>query len=306
MALIAPGSKLGPYQIDDLLGKGGMGEVYRAHELQLGRQVAVKILAPDLLADAMPLESFSAEARVGALINHPNIVRVYDVGLHDGMPFIVSELLEGQTLRAKVTRGALGAAASFTWGRQITAALVAAHQLGIVHGDLKPENVFITSSGTVKVLDFGIAACRQFALERLQDNAVATWPHALLGTVGYMSPEQVRGQALDERADLFSVGAMLYEMASGVAPFRNSSPMETLAAILIGEPPRLRDYCDAPPELERIIRHCLEKDRAYRFQCARDLLFNLELASPGHQDVRRPARSEIRATLSDLMASLLR
>ncbi len=306
MALMTPGSKLGPYQIDDLLGKGGMGEVYRAHELQLGRQVAVKILGPELLVGATPLADFSAEARVGALINHPNIARVYDVGLHDGLPFIVSELLEGQTLRAKVTRGALGAAASFTWGRQITAALVAAHQVGIIHGDLKPENVFITSAGTVKLLDFGIAACRQSALERLQDTAVATWPHALLGTVGYMSPEQVRGQALDERADLFSVGAMLYEMVAGVAPFRGPSPMDTLGAILMAEPPRLRDYCDAPPDLERIIRHCLEKDRDYRFQCARDLLFNLELATPAPQQVRRPARFEIRATLSDLMTSLLR
>ncbi len=304
MALMTPGSEVGPYKVETLIGQGGMGEVYSAVAPGLDRRVALKVLAPHLLSGTNPLKNFAREARVGTLLNHPNIVRVYDVGSCRGMPFVVTELLTGETLRARLRRGAVTAAAAFSYGRQMTAALVAAHQLGVVHGDLKPENIFITVPDSVKILDFGIAICRRDALEGLQDNAVATWPHALLGTVGYMSPEQVRGQALDERADLFSVGAMLYEMVAGVTPFRGSSPMETLGAILVGEPPRLREYCDASPDLERIIRHCLEKDRDYRFQCARDLLFNLELATPPSPHMaQRTRRFEVATTLSHIVTS---
>lgn len=305
MRLVSPGSQVGHYRVEALIGKGGMGEVYRAVDTRVGHAVALKVLAPQVLPGTAA--RFADEARIGMLLNHPNIVRVYDAGDHRGMPFIVTELLAGQTLRARLRTSALGAAVTFNYGRQIASGLLAAHQLGIVHGDLKPENVFVTSADAVKILDFGISSCRQAALEGLQDNVVATWPHALLGTVGYMPPEQVRGQALDERADLFSVGAMLYEMMAGVAPFRGSSPVETLGAILVGEPSRLRDYCDAPPDLERIIHHCLQKDREYRFQCARDLLFNLELATPPPaQRAYRAARLRARPTLSDLVASWLR
>ncbi len=306
MALVASGAEIGPYTIEALIGQGGMGEVYRALDRGGNRAVAFKILAPQGSAGVTQLSRLAYDARVGALLNHPNIVRVYDVAEYRGMPYVVTELLTGETLRARLRRGALAAATTCDYGRQITAALVAAHQLGVIHGDLKPENVFITSSGTVKVIDFGIAKCRQEALEGLDDSAVATWPYALLGTVGYMPPEQVRGQALDERADLFSVGAMLFEMAAGVAPFRGPSPIDTLSAILAGEPPDLRNYCDAPHDLERIIRHCLEKDRDYRFQCARDLLFNLELAAPAAPLKIRSARRPHGRALSELVASWLR
>jgi serine/threonine protein kinase len=306
MALTMPGSRVGPYEIEALIGRGGMGEVYRARDPRLGRPAAVKLLAPGLLSGARQIARFSREVRTGALINHPNIATVYDVGTHDGMPFVVSELLHGETLRTRLNGGGLPAPVVFNYGRQIASGLVAAHQLGVVHSDLKPENIFLAGE-TVKILDFGIAKCRQDALEGLQDTLVATWPDMLLGTVGYMSPEQIRGLAPDQRTDLFSVGVMLYEMLAGIAPFRGDSPIETLGAILKEEPRRLLQHCDAPPELERIIRHCLEKDREYRFQSARDLLFNLDLAasSPPPQ-ARRAGPFEAREILSGLVASWLR
>lgn len=283
---LTKGSRVGPYALEALIGKGGLGEVYRAHDTRLGRRVALKILAwrgaggPAILSEEQ-LVRFAREARTGALLNHPNIVTVYEVSTYNGAPFVASELLEGETLRSTLNAGALPADLAVKYARQITQGLVAAHEIGVVHRDLKPENIFILPGDVVKILDFGLARWRQEALEQLQDTSVATWPHILLGTVGYMSPEQIRGLALDERSDLFSVGVMLFEMVSGVPPFRAGSPIETLSAIMKEEAPPLRKYCDVAPDLERIIRHCLEKDREYRFQHARDLLFNLELNASG-------------------------
>ncbi len=305
MALMTPGSRVGPYEVTALIGSGGMGEVYRAHEARMDRDVALKVLAPGLLGGARQLARFSREARTGALINHPNIAVVYDVGSHEGMPFVVAELLEGETLRERINGGGMPAEAALTYAREIVEGLGAAHQIGVVHCDLKPENIFITSAGVVKILDFGIAKCRQDVVEGLQDTSAATWPDALLGTVGYMSPEQIRGLDLDERSDLFSVGVMLYEMVAGVAPFKRDSPAGTLGAILTEDPRRLRDRCDVSPELERIIRHCLEKDREYRFQSARDLLFNLELAASAPPPPPPRGGFEVRI-LSGLVPPLLR
>ncbi|PYR91908.1 MAG: hypothetical protein DMF84_15070 [Acidobacteria bacterium] len=281
---ITAGSQLGPYRVQELIGKGGMGEVYRAYDSRLDRGVALKVLAPDVPSTQEHLARFAQEARAAATINHPNVVTVYDVGAHDGTPFIISELLEGETLRARLAARALRATAAVAYGRQITEGLIAAHRLGIVHRDLKPENVFITRGERVKILDFGLARCREQAIERLQDPVISTRPGTLLGTVGYMSPEQIRGHALDARSDLFSLGAILYEMVAGAPAFHGDSPIETLSAILRDDPPRLRSAAAAVPEFDRVIRHCLEKDRDARFQSARDLLFNLELVAAARRD----------------------
>lgn len=276
---LAAGSQLGPYQVDSLIGRGGMGEVYRARDTRLGRKVALKVLSPTFAKNSERLARFTQEARTVALLNHPNIVTVYDVGAHDGAPFIVSELLQGDTLRARMTQGALPPAVAVRYALQIAEGLVAAHQHGVVHRDLKPENIFLADDGRVKILDFGLAKCRQEALEVLQHtSSVSTQSGMLMGTVGYMSPEQVRGLPADHRSDIFSLGVILYEMVSGRSPFRQDSVLETLNAILKDDPPRLRSSDGKiSAKLEHVIRHCLEKDPEIRFQSARDLIFNLEL-----------------------------
>ena len=309
---LAPGSQLGPYQVEHLIGRGGMGEVYRARDTRLDRKVALKVLSPSSTTDSERLARFAREARTGALLNHPNIVSVYDVGSHEGMPFVVSELLHGETLRERLApagrasdnpetrapgvgprRREQGGAPralkkdgtplpvrqAVKYALQIARGVVAAHQQGVVHRDLKPENLFITEEGRVKILDFGLAKYRTEALEALhQDPAVSTQPGVLMGTVGYMSPEQVRGLTVDHRSDIFSFGIILYEMISGAAPFKGESAVETLNAILKDDPPSLR-HGDGKisAELDRVIRHCLEKDPGMRFQSARDLVFALEL-----------------------------
>jgi serine/threonine protein kinase len=301
------GTRIGHYQVEALIGNGGLGEVYRARDVRVHRQVALKILTAGVPASDEHLACFVRETRTAALLNHPNIATVYDVGTHERAPFVVSELLDGETLRVKVTAGPLPAHAALRYARQITEGLVAAHQIGVVHRDLKPENIFLTRGDVAKILDFGLAKCRQDALEHLQDTSVATWPDTLLGTVGYMSPEQIRGMSLDERSDVFSVGAMLYEMLSGVPPFQRDSPIETLGAILKDDVPAMRKYCPVPPDLERIVRHCLEKDRDYRFQSARDLLFNLELTASGPPFLGgRGNRLQVRPILAGLRTTFLR
>ena len=257
---LAAGSQLGPYQVESLIARGGMGEVYRARDTRLDRQVALKVLSPSSATDAERLTRFAREARAGALLNHPNIVSVYDVGSHEGMPFVVSELLHGGTLRERMKAGALPATVAVKYGLQVARGVVAAHEHGVVHRDLKPENIFITQDDRVKILDFGLAKYRTEALEALQqDPSFSTQPGVLLGTVGYMSPEQVRGLPLDCRSDIFSLGVILYEMVSGAAPFKGDSAVEKLNAILKDDPPCLR-HGDAKisAELDRLIRHCLD------------------------------------------------
>jgi eukaryotic-like serine/threonine-protein kinase len=279
VASISSGSQLGPYRVNDLIAKGGMGEVYQAHDTRLNRKVALKVLAPRFSTDTERMARFAQEARMTALLNHPNIVSVYDVGSHLGVPFVVSELLDGKTLRARLREGAVPLDTAVHYAREIARGLVAAHLLNVVHRDLKPENVFITRDGRVKILDFGLAKCREDSLALpTNESSVSTDPGTLLGTVGYVSPELVRGIATDHRADLFSLGIMLHEMITGVAPFQRESAVETLHAIVKEEPMALCDHDSrVPAPLDQIVRHCLEKDRDVRFQSAHDLVFSIDL-----------------------------
>jgi serine/threonine protein kinase len=255
-----------------------MGDVYRAHDTRLNRTVALKVLATSVLSDPERLTRFTQEARTTALINHPNIVAVYDVGAEQGLPFVVSELLRGETLRATLTGGALPVPVAVSYALEIAQGLIAAHHLGVVHRDLKPENVFVTDDGRLKILDFGLAKCRNETLGLPDDSSKSTQPGTILGTVGYMSPEQVRGGTIDERADIFSLGVMLYEMIAGQAPFERETPIETLYAILKEEAPPVPARDGLTEELAHVLRHCLEKQPNARFQSARDLAFVLEFS----------------------------
>ncbi|HEY3078528.1 MAG TPA: protein kinase [Chloroflexota bacterium] len=270
---LAPGSSLGPYEIVAPLGAGGMGEVYRARDTRIGRGVAVKVLSGAFAADPDRLRRFEDEVRAAGSLNHPNVVTVFDVGTQDGSPYIVSELLDGQTLRERLSGGALPVRKAVDHAVQIAEGLAAAHAKGIVHRDLKPENVFITREGRVKILDFGLAKSAVAGSEA--DSATLsrhTDPGTVLGTVGYMSPEQVRARPADHRSDIFSFGAVLYEMLSGRRAFRGDTAADTMSAILREDPPELSAI---PPALDRIVRRCLEKSPEERFESARDLAFDL-------------------------------
>ena len=270
------GARLGPYEIDGLIAAGGMAEVYRARDTRLDRAVAVKVMVPGVAMDADRLARFAQEARATALLNHPNVVNLYDVGFHDGLPYVVSELLEGATLRAQLARGPLRVRIAILQAIEIARGLAAAHDAGIVHRDLKPENIFVTQDGRVKILDFGLAKCRRDTLG-LPDNASkSTQPGLILGTVGYMAPEQGRGAATDHRSDIFSFGIILHEMLAGAAPFQRESAIETLHAILKEDAPPLAAVSACSRELELVARRCLEKKPEARFQSARDLAFVLE------------------------------
>ncbi len=277
---LAPGTKLGPYEILAPIGAGGMGEVYRAKDTRLGRDVAVKILPQAFALDPERLRRFTAEAQAVAALNHPNILAIHDVGAVDGSQYLVMEFLDGESLRERLAGGALSVRKSTDYAEQIAKGLAAAHDKGIVHRDLKPDNIFITRDGHVKILDFGLA--KLTGTETAKDPAEtmtrtsATQPGVVLGTVGYMSPEQVRGQVADNRSDIFSFGAIFYEMLSGKRAFTGDSSVEVMSAILKEEPPPLAEAVRAmPPALDRIVHHCLEKNPAERFQSARDVAFNI-------------------------------
>jgi eukaryotic-like serine/threonine-protein kinase len=287
------GSRLGRYEVDGLIASGGMGDVYRARDTRLNRAVALKVLATGVLSDPERLNRFRQEARTTALISHPNIVEVYDVGSEDSVPFVVSELLCGETLRARLKKGAVPVRVALSHALDIAHGLIAAHDLGVVHRDLKPENVFVTDDGLLKILDFGLAKCRNETLGLPGDSSKSTQPGIIMGTVGYMSPEQVRGSLVDERSDIFSLGVILYELVAGVAPFERDTPIETLYAILKNDPPALPERLGLSEDLEHVIRHCLEKHPNARFQSARDLAFVLEftLRTPPSPRRRRPVPS---------------
>jgi serine/threonine protein kinase len=273
------GQTLGHYEIVDKIGAGGMGEVFRAHDSRLGRDVAVKILPPVFSADEERLRRFEQEARATAKLNHPNILAIYDIGRHDGSPYIVSELLEGGTLRQRLQAGKLPVRTTVDFAVQIARGLVAAHEKRIVHRDLKPENLFITREGLVKILDFGVAKLTHQDELGSSDATMtsATAMGMVLGTVGYMSPEQVRGKAVDHRSDIFSFGSILYEMLCGERAFQGETPADTITAILKEEPPELPTLDRKTPfAMQRILRHCLEKELEQRCQSARDLVFELE------------------------------
>jgi serine/threonine protein kinase/dipeptidyl aminopeptidase/acylaminoacyl peptidase len=284
MALTS-GTRLGPYEILSPLGAGGMGEVYRARDPRLGREVAIKVLPASFSSDADRLRRFEQEARAAGLLNHPNITAVYDIGSRDGAPYVVSELLDGETLRAALVGGRLSPRKAIEYALQMAHGLSAAHEKGIVHRDLKPENLFVTKDGRLKVLDFGLAKLTQpetggAPLTEIPTATAGTEPGIVLGTIGYMSPEQVRGQPADARSDIFTFGAILYEMLAGKRAFRGDSAADTMSAILREDPPDLSlTNQNLPPGLERIVRHCLEKNPEQRFQSARDLAFDLEALS---------------------------
>jgi serine/threonine-protein kinase len=276
--MLEQGSRLGPYEVERLLGSGGMGQVYRGRDPRLGRAVAIKVLSPDLAGDPEALARFRREARAVAALSHPNILAIHDLGDHEGRVFAVMELLEGETLRQAIAAGPLPLSRAAGIATAIADGLAAAHSRGIVHRDVKPENVFLTASGGVKLLDFGLARplaaapAENASADRTLD---ATVPGVILGTVHYMSPEQARGEAVDERSDLFSLGCVLYEMLTGDRAFPGDTTPETLAAILRDEPAELSRPDRVPPAAARILRRMLEKSRAARFQSASDLSFEL-------------------------------
>jgi eukaryotic-like serine/threonine-protein kinase len=277
---LASGTKLGPYDIQSLLGSGGMGEVYRARDSRLNRIVAIKVLPASYSADGDRLQRFVQEARSAAALNHPNILSIFDIGEERGAPYIVSELLEGQTLRERIRSGPLSSRKTIDYALQVARGLAAAHEKGIVHRDLKPENLFVTNDDRVKILDFGLAKLTRPETDPDAEAVtvqVNTEPGQIMGTVGYMSPEQVRGRPADHRSDIFAFGSILYEMISGQHAFSGDSPADTMSAILKEEPLELSETSrNVPPALERILRHCLEKNPGLRFQSAGDLAFNLD------------------------------
>lgn len=277
---VAIGTHIGPYEIVGWLGAGGMGDVYRARDPRLGRDVAIKVIRERFAADAIRLHRFEQEARTAGQLHHPNILAVYDVGIHAGAPYIVSELLEGESLRTHLAAAGLPLRRAVNYARQTADGLAATHDKGIVHRDLKPDNLFITRDGRVKILDFGIAKLTSPTEHAARRPGAATETEAgmVVGTAGYMSPEQIRGEAVDARSDIFSFGAILYEMLTGCPAFSRETTAETMAAILKEDPLEPLPATVSSP-LARIVSRCLEKTREMRFQSARDLAFGLEVLS---------------------------
>ena len=282
---LTSGTRLGSYEIVSPLGAGGMGEVYRARDRKLDREVAVKVLPQTVANDPDSLARFEREAKAVAALSHPNILAIYDFGSQDGVAYAVTELLEGETLRGKLDGGPVGQRQAVDWALQIAKGLSAAHGKGVVHRDLKPDNVFVTKDGHVKILDFGLA--KRIEEEPAADEQTSaptgsghTAPGTVMGTMGYMSPEQLRGLPVDHRSDIFSFGAILYELLSGRKAFKKDSASDTISAVLRDDPPELtQSGRNVSPALDHIVRHCLEKDRENRFQTAKDVAFALSEAS---------------------------
>jgi eukaryotic-like serine/threonine-protein kinase len=277
---LTTGTKLGQYEIVSPLGAGSMGEVYRARDSRLDRDVAIKVL-PELVSfDPDRLLRFEVEAKAAAALNHPNILAVYQMGTYAGVPYLVSELLEGKTLTETIRRGPLPLRKAIDYGVQIAHGLGAAHEKGIVHRDLKPDNLFVTKDGRIKILDFGLAKLTQPKESVTNLAPTLTLPGVAMGTVGYMAPEQVRGLATDQRSDIFAFGAILCEMVMGKPTFQRNTSADTMSAILNEEPPRISELApDTPVALQRVLRRCLEKNPEQRFQSASDLAFALEALS---------------------------
>ena len=280
---LSPRTILDQYEILSPLGAGGMGEVYRARDSRLNREVAIKVLHDFSSSDPDRLRRFEQEARAAAALNHPNILVVYQMGTFEGDPYLVSELLEGETLRERLKRGPLPLRKVIDYAVQIARGLAAAHEKGIVHRDLKPENLFVSRDGQVKILDFGLAR-----MASAKDSPAAlkgggqdeTQAGIVMGTAGYMSPEQVRGQVADHRSDIFAFSAILYEMLTGKRAFQKQTSVETMTAILNEDPPWIsRSAANTPPALQRVVHRGLEKNPEQRFQSASDLAFALDALS---------------------------
>src|ERR1700730_9331425 len=278
------GTRLGPYEILSPIGAGGMGEVYRARDKKLDRDVAVKVLPQSIAADPDTLSRFEREAKAVAALSHQNILSIFDFGTHEGTAYAVMELLEGETLRGKLDAGPIAQKQAVGYALQIARGLSAAHERGVVHRDLNPENLFVSKDGHVKILDFGlakkvepVAPVEETCAPTVSDH---TQPGTVMGTVGYMSPEQVRGLPVDHRSDIFSFGTILYELLSGKRAFKKETAADTMAAIMKEEPPELSESGrNISPALDHIVKHCLEKDRDRRFHSAHDIAFALSEAS---------------------------
>src|SRR5579862_5945652 len=296
---LAAGTQLGPYEILAPLGAGGMGEVYRARDPRLQRDVAIKILPAFVSRDPDRLRRFEQEARATGALNHPNIVAVFDVGTYDGIPFLVTELLEGASLKTRLMAGPISSRKATEYGVQIAHGLAAAHDKGIVHRDLKPDNIFICRDGRAKILDFGLA---KLTAPEAGDATVTnlgaidhTGSGVVLGTAGYMAPEQVRGEKADSRSDIFSFGVVLYEALTGEKAFAGATAADRASAILKEDPPDLRaDGHNVSPALARIVHRCLEKNPQERFESARDLAFHLEtLSTDSYSDSLKASASVV-------------
>jgi Tol biopolymer transport system component len=303
---LSAGDRIGRFEILGPLGRGGMGDVFRARDPQLLRDVAIKVLPIAFAREPDRQRRFEREARAAASLNHPNIVAVHDVGVDEGIGFIVTELLEGETLRQRMNGRRLPPRKAVEYAIQIGSGLAAGHERGIVHRDIKPDNLFVTKDGRVKILDFGLAKTIDAGpsgdvTATITVGGVQLAP--VLGTAAYMSPEQARGLRTDHRSDVFSLGAVLYEMLAGFAPFRRGTPAETLGAILNEEPPELLRAASIAPALDRIVRHCLEKTPEERFQSVRDLVFDLE-ALPAAARAAKPGRAGVRISTRTALMTL--
>jgi serine/threonine protein kinase len=301
------GDRLGPYEILARLGSGGMGELFRARDTRLGREVAIKIVRGQVSSDPDRLRRFEQEARAATALNHPNILAVYDVGFEAGAPFLVSELLSGRTLRDVLEKGAVPSRTAIDYARQVASGLASAHEKGIVHRDLKPENLFLTDDGRVKILDFGLAKILPALGGDEQPTeareAALTGTGVILGTVGYLSPEQIRGDPADHRSDIFAFGSVLYELLTGERAFSGSTAAETMTAILTEEPKDLGP--EIPPAVGNLTQICLRKDSRGRWQSARDLLLALETVSGHGFTPRRPEKSTSRVGASAIAGAFL-
>jgi eukaryotic-like serine/threonine-protein kinase len=294
---LASGTKLGDHEVIGLIGSGGMGEVYRARDTRLRRDVAIKVLPWSLLHDAERLRRFEQEAQATATLNHPNILAIFQMGTYEGVPYLVSELLHGGTLREQLLRGPMPVRGAIDYSVQIARGLAAAHEKGIVHRDLKPENIFITNDRRAKILDFGLAKLtqRHWALDSSVATATeGTEPGVVMGTVGYMSPEQVSGKPADHRSDIFALGAIMYEALTGKRAFQKPTAAETMSVILNEDPPPASQIVPAiAPALQKVVHRCLDKNPAQRFQSASDLAFALEgLSDSGVRSATVPAQPE--------------
>ena len=291
------GQLLGHYRVLEKIGSGGMGEVFRARDERLGRDVALKLIRPASSDNPDHLRRFEQEARAAAALNHPNILAIYDVGFEGSVPYIVSELLEGKSLRHRLGEGPLSVREAADYALQIAHGLTAAHERLIVHRDLKPENLFLTKDGRVKILDFGVAKLQAPPDDErsIESMTTVTKHGTMIGTVDYMSPEQLRGKPVDHRSDIFSFGAILYEMMAGRRAFRGETQVDTMTAVLREEPAAASlEEAAIPPGYQDIVRHCLEKDPENRFQSAKDLVFALQTLS-GASPARIPSLSRTKA-----------
>src|SRR5215471_17872123 len=276
------GQLVGHYRVLDKIGAGGMGEVFRARDERLGRDVALKLIRPASSQNPEHLRRFEQEARAAAALNHPNILAIYDVGFEGSNPYIVSELLEGVTLRVRLANGPIPARQAATYAIQIAQGLSAAHERYIVHRDLKPENIFLTHDDRIKILDFGVAKLQPSPDDdrKIESLTTVTKHGAVIGTVAYMAPEQLRARTVDHRSDIFSFGAILYEMMAGCRAFRGETEVDTMTAVLREEPASANlEQARIPAAYQDIVRHCLEKDPENRFQSAKDLAFALQTVS---------------------------